>query len=78
MRTVLYATEPQRFGRHEWRLEVWETDSGRPRSIVPVFRGLSETRWRLPAEHAGDWPKSLFRMATENVCQLADAVRGRR
>ncbi len=50
MRTVIYATDPQRFGRTEWRLEVWESSDDSPRIIVPVFRGLSETRWRLPAE----------------------------
>lgn len=76
MRTVLYATSPQRFGRNEWRLEVWEADGDSPRAIVPVFRALSESRWRLPAEHVGDWPKSLFKLATENVCHLADAIRG--
>ncbi len=62
MRTVIYATDPQRFGRTEWRLEVWESSD--------------ETRWRLPAEHAGDWPKSLFKLAVENVIKLADALRG--
>lgn len=76
MRTIIYATEPQRTGRHEWRIEVWEADGDMPRMIVPVFRALNETRWRLPAEHAGDWPKSLFKLATENVCALADAIRG--
>jgi hypothetical protein len=76
MRTVIYATDPQRFGRTEWRLEVWESSDDSPRIIVPVFRGLSETRWRLPAEHAGDWPKSLFKLAVENVIKLADALRG--
>lgn len=76
MRTVLFATAPQRFGRNEWRLEVLEAAGDMPRMIVPVFRRLSETRWRLPAEYAGEWPKSLFKLAAENVCALADAIRG--
>lgn len=76
MRTVLFATAPQRFGRNEWRLEVWEADADSERAIVPTFRRLNETRWNMPGEFAGEWPKSLFKLATENVCQLADALRG--
>lgn len=75
MKTVIYATNEKRFGRLEWRLEVWEADGDRPRSIIPVWRKLSEPRWRLPAECAGEWPKGLFLLATENVLALADAMR---
>jgi hypothetical protein len=75
MRTVLYATPPRRFGRLEWRLEVWDAADGR--QIIPTWRKLAAARWSLPAEHAGEWPKGLFQLCADHVCQLAAAVEGR-
>jgi len=75
MRTVLYATPPRRFGRLEWRLEVWDAEG--VRHIVPTWRTLSNSRWRLPAEHAGDWPKGLFQLCADHVSALAAALEGR-
>ena len=75
MRTVLYATPARRFGRLEWRLEVWDAEG--ERRIVPTWRSLSSPRWNLPAEHAGDWPKGLFQLCADHVSALAAAVEGR-
>jgi hypothetical protein len=75
-KTVLYATPPRRFGRLEWRLEVWDAEDG-GRKIVPTWRTLSNARWSLPAEHAGEWPKGLFQLCADHVSALAAAVEGR-